>query len=400
MSLSVSCAPARARGLRAAARRGTAGPRPRQGRVLRRTRVALVQRRRDPPGRARRAARAARDAQEPARRRGAVRGRSQAPAAVPPARGRPRVRSGQRRRARCRRERATSMARSAVRHPRGRRAGRPGRHGGERGRPRARRADRRRRHRRHARRRFGRGPAAVLRRGPRPQRSRRAARRSCPPSATRRTRRCSTWWPTSARRHRPTPRGASSPTSPSSSSWSSTCGRGASGRCVTGWRRRSRGWTRPGPRPVLADPNVLVTARADDVASMLDRSRRALDHRLLRAADDVEHVRARVRALSPLATLERGYAVVQADDGRIVRVADDVAPRHGTARAGRRRRAARDPRLTAHRPGGLRTRRGKGAAAKPSDRYTPSPSDVDERSILRMSISSRRSSRWDRVARA
>ena len=82
-------------------------------------------------------------------------------------------------------------------------------------------------------------------------------------------------------------------------------------------------------RPVLADPHVLVTARADDVASMLDRSRRALDHRLLRAADDVEHVRARVRALSPLATLERGYAVVQEDDGRIVRVADDVAPGTG-----------------------------------------------------------------------
>ena len=78
-------------------------------------------------------------------------------------------------------------------------------------------------------------------------------------------------------------------------------------------------------RPVLAEPGVLVTVRADEVRSLVERSRRSLDHRLVRAADDVEHVRARVRALSPAATLERGYAVVQTDDGAVVRVADEVA---------------------------------------------------------------------------
>jgi exodeoxyribonuclease VII large subunit len=78
-------------------------------------------------------------------------------------------------------------------------------------------------------------------------------------------------------------------------------------------------------RPVLADPAVLVTSRESDVRSLLERSRRALDARLARAADDVAHVRARVRALSPAATLDRGYAVVQTDDGAVVRVADDVA---------------------------------------------------------------------------
>ena len=77
-------------------------------------------------------------------------------------------------------------------------------------------------------------------------------------------------------------------------------------------------------RPVLADPGVLVSVRADDVAGLLDRSRRSLDHRLVRAADDVEHVRARVRALSPAATLDRGYAVVQTDDGAVVRDAEAV----------------------------------------------------------------------------
>ena len=78
-------------------------------------------------------------------------------------------------------------------------------------------------------------------------------------------------------------------------------------------------------RPVLADPLVLVSSRGSDVASLLERSRRALDGRLTRAADDVRHVRARVRALSPAATLDRGYAVVQTEDGAVVRMADDVA---------------------------------------------------------------------------
>jgi len=78
-------------------------------------------------------------------------------------------------------------------------------------------------------------------------------------------------------------------------------------------------------RPVLAEPEVLVARRADDVSALLDRSRRTLGHRLDRAGDDVDHVRARVRALSPAATLDRGYAVVQDDSGAVVRDAGTVA---------------------------------------------------------------------------
>ena len=78
-------------------------------------------------------------------------------------------------------------------------------------------------------------------------------------------------------------------------------------------------------RPVLAEPTVLVTTRESEVHAMLERSRRALDSRLSRATDDVAHVRARVRALSPAATLDRGYAVVQAEDGAVVRDAGSVA---------------------------------------------------------------------------
>ena len=51
---------------------------------------------------------------------------------------------------------------------------------------------------------------------------------------------------------------------------------------------------------------------------MRDRCRRTLGHRLDRAADDIGHQRARARALSPLATLERGYAVLQDAAGHVV----------------------------------------------------------------------------------
>jgi exodeoxyribonuclease VII large subunit len=77
-------------------------------------------------------------------------------------------------------------------------------------------------------------------------------------------------------------------------------------------------------RSVLADPHQLVDRRRVEVEALVERSRRTVHHRLERAADDVGHVRARVRALSPAATLERGYAVVQDEAGTVVRDADGV----------------------------------------------------------------------------
>ena len=49
-----------------------------------------------------------------------------------------------------------------------------------------------------------------------------------------------------------------------------------------------------------------------------------VEARLHRAGDQVEHLRRQVVALSPQSTLERGYAVVQHRDGRIVMDQDDV----------------------------------------------------------------------------
>jgi exodeoxyribonuclease VII large subunit len=78
-------------------------------------------------------------------------------------------------------------------------------------------------------------------------------------------------------------------------------------------------------RPVLASPEVMLTDREERVAALRDRARRALDTRLVRASGEVGRLEAQVRALSPASTLERGYAVVQRGDGRVVRSPDDVA---------------------------------------------------------------------------
>jgi exodeoxyribonuclease VII large subunit len=77
-------------------------------------------------------------------------------------------------------------------------------------------------------------------------------------------------------------------------------------------------------RPSLARPELLVDQRAADVAQLRDRATRSLDHRLRRADDELRHTLARLRALSPAATLERGYAIVQRGDGHVVRAADEV----------------------------------------------------------------------------
>jgi len=78
-------------------------------------------------------------------------------------------------------------------------------------------------------------------------------------------------------------------------------------------------------RPCLAEPVRLVEERRTEVAGLTHRSREQLRHRLDRAADDLEHTRARVRTLSPLATLERGYAVLLDGDGVAVRSVAGVA---------------------------------------------------------------------------
>ena len=79
-------------------------------------------------------------------------------------------------------------------------------------------------------------------------------------------------------------------------------------------------------RPSLAAPTTDLRRRSDEVTALLDRSRRTLTHRLDRAGDDVAHRLASVRALSPKATLDRGYSVLQRADGSAVREVGQVEP--------------------------------------------------------------------------
>ena len=69
-------------------------------------------------------------------------------------------------------------------------------------------------------------------------------------------------------------------------------------------------------RPSLADPRSGLTERMVEVEAFRERARRSFGHRLDRGADDLVHQLARIRALSPLATLRRGYAVLSDADGQ------------------------------------------------------------------------------------
>ncbi len=72
-------------------------------------------------------------------------------------------------------------------------------------------------------------------------------------------------------------------------------------------------------RPVLRDPAVMITSRLEIITNLRDRSIRSFQGRLAIAQEELQQVTARVRALSPQATLDRGYAVVQLADGSIAR---------------------------------------------------------------------------------
>jgi len=96
---------------------------------------------------------------------------------------------------------------------------------------------------------------------------------------------------------------------------------------VGGWLAREQaGLDALRSRPALADPRSLVDARLDEVAQLRARARRCFGHAVDRAVDDVAHQRARARALSPLATLQRGYAVLQDAEGHVVTSVAGVAP--------------------------------------------------------------------------
>jgi exodeoxyribonuclease VII large subunit len=77
-------------------------------------------------------------------------------------------------------------------------------------------------------------------------------------------------------------------------------------------------------RPVMKDPHVIITSRAEIILALRDRSHRSFGSHLKLAKEELVQIRARVRALSPQATLDRGYSVVQLTTGEIARDASKL----------------------------------------------------------------------------
>jgi exodeoxyribonuclease VII large subunit len=72
-------------------------------------------------------------------------------------------------------------------------------------------------------------------------------------------------------------------------------------------------------RPVMKDPGVMIKVRKDDLTALRDRSHRGFKALLDIEKKEIKGVIAHLRSLSPQSTMDRGYAVVQSDDGKIVR---------------------------------------------------------------------------------
>jgi exodeoxyribonuclease VII large subunit len=103
--------------------------------------------------------------------------------------------------------------------------------------------------------------------------------------------------------------------------------RGRARRCLTGRLEREGAWLAGvRSRPVLAAPDRDMQRREEQITALAQRSRRRLSAMLDRAGDDVAHTRARLLALSPAATLRRGYAIVQQAEGKVVRAAAGIPP--------------------------------------------------------------------------
>jgi len=81
-------------------------------------------------------------------------------------------------------------------------------------------------------------------------------------------------------------------------------------------------------RPALADPRSGLAERMLEVEGYQERARRTFRHRIDRGDDDLVHQIARIRALSPLATLRRGYAVLSDAEGRALSSVATLEPGH------------------------------------------------------------------------
>lgn len=77
-------------------------------------------------------------------------------------------------------------------------------------------------------------------------------------------------------------------------------------------------------RPVLADPTATFDLRSESLELLRHRAQRAITNRLNHETTAIDHTLARVRAMSPKATLERGYAILVDGEGHGVTSVHDV----------------------------------------------------------------------------
>ncbi|MEV7766434.1 exodeoxyribonuclease VII large subunit [Microbacterium sp. NPDC086615] len=77
-------------------------------------------------------------------------------------------------------------------------------------------------------------------------------------------------------------------------------------------------------RPSLRTPHAMLTSRAQELWMLSNRGRDIVDRRLEGEQRRTRELSASLRALSPLATLARGYAIAQVEGGAIVRDASQA----------------------------------------------------------------------------
>lgn len=72
-------------------------------------------------------------------------------------------------------------------------------------------------------------------------------------------------------------------------------------------------------RPVLAEPERLVELHSQDLTRWVARGAELALRQVETAGQHTQELRTRLRALSPSATLDRGYAIAQTADGQVLR---------------------------------------------------------------------------------
>ena len=77
-------------------------------------------------------------------------------------------------------------------------------------------------------------------------------------------------------------------------------------------------------RQIMREPITIVTNRLEIISGLSARSFRSMSGALAIAKEEISGLRTQVRTLSPQATLDRGYSVVQKSNGQVVRKANEI----------------------------------------------------------------------------